>query len=136
MNLVPQTTGTFPKGSPIQTWLEHTTRVQAHFNRVIDNNPIAYLESICTLYLSDHDLERIQEHTITLSNLQKSIYKCHTEVLQLSGVGQDLSRVESVKKQICTTVSWVEEVFCHAIVDWTDVQRQYDEQRFSFQNSF
>ena len=83
------------------------TRVQARLNRVIDNNPIAYLESIFTLYLSDHNLERIQEHTITLSNLQKSIYKCHTEVLQLSSVGQDLSHVESVKKQICTTVSWI-----------------------------
>ncbi|KAF8800379.1 hypothetical protein BYT27DRAFT_7117783, partial [Phlegmacium glaucopus] len=121
--------------SPIDAWLEHTIRVQARFNRLIKNDPIAYLESICTLYLADHDKDAIQEQTILLAKLQKSIYKCHSEVLQLSGVGDELSCVENVEKVIRTTVSWVEEVFCYAIVDWTEVQRLYHEQSFLYQNS-
>ena len=132
MNLAPETN---IQTSPIDAWLDHTTRVQARFNRLIKNDPIAYLESICTLYLTDHDKDAIQEQTILLAKLQKSIYKCHSEVLQLSGVGDELSRVENVKKIIWTTVSWVEEVFCYAIVDWTEVQHLYHERRFLYQNN-
>jgi hypothetical protein len=132
MNLAPETN---IRTSPIDTWLENTTRVQARFNTLIKNDPIAYLESICTLYLADHDKDAIQEQTILLAKLQKSIYKCHSEILQLSGVGDELSRVENVKKIIWTTVSWVEEVFCYAIVDWTEVQRLYHERSFLYQKS-
>ena len=122
-------------GSPVNAWLENTTRIHARFNRLTKNNPIAYLESICTLYLADKDKDAIQEQTILLAKLQKSIYKCHSEVLQLSGVGDELLRVDNVKKIIGTTVSWVEEVFCYAIVDWTEVQRLYHEQIFMYQNN-
>ena len=132
-NLAPETT--IEILSPIDTWLEHTARVQARFNKLIKNDPIAYLESICTLYLTHHDKDMIQEQTILLAKIQKSIYKCHNEVLQLSGVGEELSRVETAKKIICTTVSWVEEVFCYAIVDWTEVQHLYHERSFLYQNS-
>ncbi|KAF8805689.1 hypothetical protein BYT27DRAFT_7104073 [Phlegmacium glaucopus] len=120
---------------PIDTWLKHATRIQARFNRLIENNPIAYLESICTRYLADHNKDAIQDQTILLAKLQKSIYKCHSEVLQLSGVGDELSRVENVEKVIRTTVSWVEEVFCYAIVDWIEVRRLYHERSFLYQNS-
>ena len=132
MNLAPETN---IQMSPVDAWLEHTTRVQAQFDRLTKNDPIAYLESICTLYLADHDKDAIQEQMILLSKLQKSIYKCHGEVLQLSGVGDELLRVENVKKIIETTVSWVEEVFCYAIVDWTEVQRLYRERSFLYQNN-
>jgi hypothetical protein len=132
MNLVPETS---VQTSPIDAWLEHTTRIQARFNTLIKNDPIAYLESICILYLADHDKEAIHEQTSLLAKLQKSIYRCHNEILQLSGVGDELSRVENVKKIIWTTVSWVEEVFCYAIVDWTEVQRLYDERSFLYQNN-
>ena len=132
MNLVPETNN---QTSPIDAWLENTTRVQARFNRLIKNDPMAYLESICTFYLADHDKDAIQAQTILLSKLQKSIYKCHSQILQLSGVGDELSCVENVKKNILTTVSWVEEVFCSAIVDWTEVEHLYNERSFLYQNS-
>ena len=41
---------------------------------------------------------------ILLAKLQKSIYKCHSEVLQLSGVEDELSCVEDVKKIISSNV--------------------------------
>ena len=67
---------------PIDSWLEHTTRVQDRFNKLIKNDPKAYLESICIRYLADRDKDVIHEQTILLAKLQKSIYKCHNEVLQ------------------------------------------------------
>ena len=129
MSLAPETN----IQTPIEAWLEHTNRVQTRYNRLIKNDPIAYLESICTLYLADHNNDAIQEQTILLAKFQKSIYRCHDEILQLSGVGEELSCVENVKKIICTTVSWVEEVYCYAIVDWTEVQRSYHERSFLYQ---
>jgi len=121
--------------SPIDAWLKHTTCIQARFNRLIKNDSIAYMESICILYLADRDKDAIHEQTILLSKLQRSIYKCYSKILQLSGVGEELSRVEHVKKIVLTTMSWVEEVFCSAIVDWTEVQRLYHEQGFLYQKS-
>jgi hypothetical protein len=93
------------------------------------------VESICSHYLADQNKDAIHEQTVLLAKLQKSIYKCHSEILQLSGIGDELSRVENVKKIILTTVSWVEEVFCYAIVDWAEVQRLYHERSFFYQNS-
>jgi hypothetical protein len=51
---------------PIDAWLKRTTHVQAQFNKLIKNDPIAYLETICTLYLADHNKDAIQEQTILL----------------------------------------------------------------------
>ena len=134
MNLAPEMDNqTRPTETSIS--LYHTTRVQAQFDRLIKNNPIAYLDSICTLYLADHDKDAIQEQRVLLAKLQKSIYKCHDNVLQLSGVGDELLCVENVKKIILTTLSWVEEVFCYANVDWTEVQHLHQERSFLYQNS-
>ena len=99
--------------SPIDAWLKHTTRIQAQFNRLIKNDSIAYMESICTLYLADHNKDAIHEQTILLSKLQRSIYKCHSKILQLSGVGEELSCVEHVKKIII-----MNEVSCIRKVKW------------------
>lgn len=93
------------------------------------------MESICIHYLSDRNKDAIHEQTILLGKLRKSIYKCHSEILQLSGIGDELSRVEKVEKIILTTVSWVEELFCYAIVDWAEVHRLYHNRSFEFQNS-
>ena len=109
--------------------------MQAQFHKLVKNDPIAYVESICSLYLADRDKDAIQEQTILLAKLQKSIYKCHGKILQLSGVGDELSRVEKVKKIISTTVLWVEEVFCYAIVDWAEVQHLYHERSFLYQKN-
>lgn len=124
-------------------WNEHSDGYLAHthdpcsrsIQQARQNNPVAYLESICTLYLNDHDKDRIQEQTVLLAKVQMSIYNCHDEVLQIYGIGDELSQVENVKKNICATVSWVEEVFCSAIVDWTEVQRLYRERGFLYQNT-
>ena len=114
--------------SPIDAWLEHTAHVEAWFNSLIENDPTAYEKSICTHYLSDHNKDAINEQTILLAKLQESIYKCHSKILQLSGVGYELSQMENVKKLILTTVSWIEEIFCYSIVDWAEMQHLYHEQ--------
>ena len=87
----------------------------------MNQNPKAYAESICVVFLADRDKDGIHEETIRLGRLQKRIYKCQERVLQLCGIGDEYSRVDEIKKAICTTISWVEEIFCYAIVDWAEV---------------
>ena len=100
----------------------------------MNKNPKAYAEKICVGFLADRDKDVIHEETIRLGRLQKRIYKCQDKVLQLSGIGEEYSRVEDIKKAICTTIGWVEEIFCYAIVDWAEVLRIHSEGSFAFQN--
>jgi hypothetical protein len=118
--------------SPINSWLDQAAHVQLLFNKLVNQNPIAYAERICVTYLADRDKEAIHEETIHLAKLQKNIYNCQEKVLQLSGIGDEHSRVDSIRKVICTTISWVEEIFCSAIVDWAEVQRVHTERAFAY----
>ena len=121
--------------SPINSWLDYATRLQVRFNKYVNQNPTAYAEKICVGFLADRDKDVIHEETICLAKLQKSIYKCQNKVLQLSGIGDEYSRVLSISKAICTTITWIEEIFCHAIVDWAEVQRIHGERGFVFQSN-
>jgi hypothetical protein len=107
--------------------------VQARFDKLVNQNPTAYAERICITYLADRDKDVIHEETIRLAKLQKNIYICQEKVLQLSGVGDEHSRVDTIRSVICRTISWVEEIFCYAIVDWADVQRIHSERGFAYQ---
>jgi hypothetical protein len=124
------------QASPINSWpgLDQAARVQLRFNKLVNQNPTAYVEKICVSYLADHDKDVIHEETIRLAKLQKNIYNCQEKVLQLSGIGDEYSRVDSIRKVICTTISWVEEIFCYAIIDWAEVQRIHSERAFAYQS--
>jgi hypothetical protein len=122
------------QASPLNSWLDQATRVQVRFNKFVSPNPTAYTERICVGYIADRDKDIIHEETIRLGKLQKNIYKCQEKILQLSGMGEEHSRVDSIRKVICSTISWIEEIFCYAIVDWAEVQRIHSEQRFAYQS--
>ena len=107
--------------------------MQLRFNKIVNQNPTAYAENICVNYLADRDKEAIHEETIRLAKLQKKIYNYQEKVLQLSGIGDKHSRVDSIRNIICTTISWVEEIFCYAIIDWAEVQRVHTERAFEYQ---
>jgi hypothetical protein len=79
--------------------------------KLVNQNPTAYAEKICIGYLADRDTDVIHKETICLAKLQKNIYKCQEKVLQLCGIGDKHSRVDTIRKVICTTISWVEEIF-------------------------
>ena len=102
---------------------------------MVNQNPSAYAEKICVGFLADRDKDIIHEEMIRLAKLQKSIYKCQDKVLQLSGIGDEYSRVDSIRKAICTTIAWIEEIFCYAIIDWGEVQRIHGERGFAFQSN-
>jgi hypothetical protein len=122
------------QASPINSWLDLATRIQFRFNKLVNQNPTAYAESICVGYLGDRDKDIIHEETIWLAKLQKKIYKCQEKVLQLSGIGDEHSKVDAIRKIICSTISWVEEIFCYAIVVWAEVQRIHSERGFAYQS--
>ena len=123
------------QASPIKTWLDRVIRVQARFDKLVNQNPVAYTERICTSYLADRDKDAIHKETILLSKLQKIIYHCQDKILQLCGIGDEHSTADAVRKVICNTISWVEEVFCYAIVGWDEVKRIHTERDFAYQCS-
>ena len=108
--------------SPINSWLDYATHLQVRFNKLVHQNPSAYAEKICVGFLADRDKDIIHEEIIRLAKLQKSIYKCQDKILQLSWIGDEYSRMDSIRKAICTMIAWVEEIFCYAIVNQGKVQ--------------
>ena len=105
------------------------------FNKLMHSNVFRFVNLICTTFIVDRNKDLIHEQAITLSWLQKGIYKCHGEILQAAGVGSGSSEVERVRMKICTTVSWVEEIFCYAIVGWTEVNKLYSAKKFMYQTT-
>jgi hypothetical protein len=120
--------------SPVDSWLERAHRIEVRFDKLTNGNGMTFVDEICSTFILDRSKDSIHEHSIALSQLQKGIYRCHNEILQVAGVGSELSEVERVRTKICTIVSWVEEVFCHAIVGWSDVHNLYTSKRFMYQN--
>ena len=120
------------QASPINLWLDYATCLQVQFNKFVNQNPTVYAEKICVGFLADCDKDIIHEEKICLEKLQKSIYKCQNKVLQLCGIGDECSRVDCIRKAICTTITWVEEIFCYAIIDWAEVQQIHGERGFVF----
>ena len=105
------------------------------FDKHTHSDVFRFVDLICTTFIADRNKDSIHEQAITLSRLQKGIYKCHDEILQAAGVGSGLSEVDRVRKKICTTVSWVEEIFCYAIVGWTEVNELYSTKKFMYQTA-
>ena len=120
--------------SLVDSWLERARRIEMRFDKLTNGDSMTFVDQICTTFILDRSKDSIHEHSIALSKLQKGIYQCHNEILQVAGVGSELSKVEKVQTRICTVVSWVEEVFCHAIVGWSDVQNLYTSKKFMYQN--
>jgi len=114
-------------------WLKRARRIEARFNEIVANDSVAYVQTLCVNFLLDKDKASLHESSISLSKLRKTIYTCHAEILQACGVGDELSKVEAIEKEIQTAISWVEEVFCYAIVDWTEVERLFRARNFMYQ---
>ena len=121
--------------TPVDSWLDRTHRIEMRFDKLTHGNVFQFVDLICTTFIADRNKDSIHEQVILLSRLQKGIYKCHNEILQAAGVGSEFSEVERVRKKICTTVSWVEEIFCFAIVGWTEVNELYSTKKFVYQTA-
>ncbi|KAJ3513188.1 hypothetical protein NLJ89_g3089 [Agrocybe chaxingu] len=95
--------------------------------------PYAFVNSICKNFLANRDKDEIHKQTIALGKFRKSIQKYQDLILQECGIGDQWSEVEGVRKQICETLSLVEEVFCYALVDWDEVRRLHAEKGLVYQ---
>jgi hypothetical protein len=81
----------------------------------------------------DHKKDAIHEHTISLSIFQKSLYRYQAEVLQLAGVGPDYATVDVAVKEVCRVISWVEDIFCHAMIGRYRFEEIYKNRGFMYQ---
>jgi hypothetical protein len=120
--------------SPVDSWLERAHQIEVRFDKLTNGDGMTFVDQICMTFILDQSKNSIHEYSIALSQLWRGIYQCHNEILQVAGVGSELSEVERVRTKICTRVSWIEEVFCHAIVGWSDLQNLYTSNGFMYQN--
>lgn len=121
--------------SALKTWTEYSKSVQRRFNRLTDDNPIKYVEKICSQFIQDHNKDNIHAEVVKLSNLQKRIYRSQNEILNLAGLGPEWNAVDIIVKKICTVVNWLEDVFCQAILGHSEVCKMYNRTQFAYKQA-
>ncbi|KAJ3503384.1 hypothetical protein NLJ89_g8463 [Agrocybe chaxingu] len=113
--------------------LERVMRIESKFDIYVNDDPRNFVDSICLAFLENRDKDKIHEYTVALGKFQKSVDKYQDIILQEHGIGDQWTRIEEIRKKICTTLSAVEEVFCYALVDWEEVRRIHAEGEFMYQ---
>lgn len=113
--------------------MEAVERVYRRLVGIIGASPRDYAERICTAFLEDQDKDKIYEHIVKLSKLQKSIYRYQNEVYALSGMGAEQLRAAEVLREVVTMVTWIEEILCYAMVDFEEVRDRYTGKQFMYQ---
>lgn len=118
---------------PLASWMEGVERINRSLGRTVGASPHDYVEGICAAYLEEQDKDLIYERIVRLSKLQGMIGRYANEVYALVGVGPEYKRAAQVGTNVNTVVSWLEEVFCYAMVDFREVQDRHKSKEFMYQ---
>jgi hypothetical protein len=113
--------------------MEGVERVHRGLGRVTGEVPQDYVERICASFLENRDKDRIYEEVVRISRYRNSIYRYQNEVYALAGAGPEHERAAEVGKEICMVLSWVEEILCYAMVDFSEVQERHLAREFMYQ---
>lgn len=113
--------------------MEGVERVHRCLNRATEGAPRSYVEQICSSFLDNQDKDPIHDKVVRLGRLQKSAYRYENEVYALVGVTKEYRRASEVVKEVNMVLSWVEEIFCYAMVDVEEVRDRYTEKEFMYQ---
>jgi hypothetical protein len=103
-------------------------------DEMTDKQPREFTESICLEFLNSHDKDKIHKHVVQLGQLQKRIVCCQDEILQLAGVGKEWNRLTEIAEKIWIITCWVEEIFCYAMVAYSEVEKMHGDSEFLYQS--
>lgn len=103
-------------------------------DEMTDKQPRQFAEAICLEFLNSHDKDKIHKHVVQLGKLQKRIVRCQDEILQLAGVGKEWNRLAEVAEDIRIITCWVEEIFCYAMVAYSEVEQMHRDSEFLYQS--
>lgn len=113
--------------------MERAYSVQRRLRTLTGPNQHDFLENMCTNFIANGDKDPIHDVIISLSKLQKRIYKYQNKVYELSGVSDKFKEVDDLVLEVKTVVDWVEELFCQAMVDKECVVTYHTSRAFGYQ---
>ncbi|KAF9031574.1 hypothetical protein BJ165DRAFT_1535341 [Panaeolus papilionaceus] len=128
-----ETSGVETKQSPVDTWLERAGRIHGRFLKYLDGSGVQFLHKTCREYLKEENGDSIINCASTLQEYRLSILRCHDNVLQLAGVGNELEKVESMVQDIKRVIDWLDEVEMAALEEFNEVRKLYHKGGFDFQ---
>lgn len=88
-------------------------KLEEHIGRVAFN----YLDTVCVKYLFTRRKDDIRDEIISISNLQKSIYRCQDNILELGGLGAEWERARDISNEVVNVINFLEDILCWAMVD-------------------
>lgn len=107
--------------------------VKRQLDKLTENQPYKFADAVCLEFLKNREKDNIHEHVTKLGNLQKRVICCQDEILQLAGIGKEWSQLLEIAEEVRKMTCWVEEIFCYAIVAYSEVERMHQDLEFMYQ---
>ncbi|KAF9041368.1 hypothetical protein BJ165DRAFT_1530098 [Panaeolus papilionaceus] len=121
------------KESEMRIWNERATRIHKRFLRYLDGSAVQFLHKASREYLQQRTSMPFLERSDMLGEFQLSLIRCHDGILQIYGVGDQLTVINSMIQDVKKVLNWLEEVACVALVDYSEVRKSYHRGEFEFQ---
>jgi hypothetical protein len=107
--------------------------VKRQLDKLTENQLYKFADAVCLEFLKNRKKDNIHEHFITLGNLQKQVICCQDEILQLAGIGKEWNQLSKIADEVRKISCWVEEIFCYAMVAYSEVERMHRSLEFMYQ---
>ncbi|KAG6849214.1 hypothetical protein H0H93_010408 [Arthromyces matolae] len=97
-------------------WLSCLEDVTVKLNQWLNHTgPKQYVEALYDNYINDRTTQPIDDALASLNEFRESIDRCFKAILQLSGVGEKLGKVETKLNEVSGVIRAVEEILCYAM---------------------
>lgn len=133
----------FPTPSPVDTlsavprnlsyWCAQADAVATKLHTLTGHAAYNYLESTCSSFIFTRRKDDVRNKIISISKLQRAIYRCQDKIIELGGMGKEWERAEEVSKDVVRVVRWLEDILCWAMVDIQELITLHNHQKLMYQ---
>ena len=83
--------------------------------------------------MASADENLINTAITTISQFREHLHNCENRVLQLAGVGKELTQVHSALRDVNMIIMWLEELCCYVMSDIAGLADMHASQKLMYQ---
>lgn len=114
-------------------WCTQADKVATDLYVLTDHAIYHYLESVCSQFIFTHRKNNIRNEIVRVSKLQRQIYRCLDNIMELSGMGAEWEKAEKISKDVVKVIRWLEDVLCWAMVDLRELVSMHNHKKLLYQ---
>ena len=117
----------------LASYLWQTKSIRKELGVITEHSPRSYVESIYTKYMASVDENLINTAITTAGKFRDCLHDCENGVLQLAGVGNELTEVHSALRDVNMIIGWLEELYCYVMSDVAELVDMHASQKLMYQ---